>query len=68
MINFQEIRCAMIDELVDAGELIRKGEGYFEDMGGHILHESNLDGHISQYMKNLSEPERAELIERIGGQ
>ena len=26
--------------LVDLGEFVRKGGEYYEDMGGHIIHES----------------------------
>lgn len=63
----QEIRSAMINELCDAGELIRLGDDFFEDMGGHVLHESNLDGYIENYLKNLTLAERTEVIERIGG-
>ena len=60
-----EAKSLMIQEMVDAGELIQKGDDYFEDMGGHILHESNLDSYITEFMKNLRPDERRELISRI---
>ncbi len=44
-------RSELISEMVNAGELIRKGGDYFEDMGGHILHESNLDSYIEEFVK-----------------
>ncbi len=64
MRRFDNIRSKLINELCEAGELIRKGEDYFEDMGGHIVHESGLDSYISEYMKGLSHLEREELIAR----
>lgn len=66
--NFIEIRAAMINELCDARELICRGDDLYEDMGGHILHESNLDPYIDSYLKNLSHEERAGVIRRIGGE
>lgn len=62
------IRSALIDELVNAGDLIRRGEDFFEDMGGHILHESNLDDYITSYLNHMDREERAELIKRINGE
>jgi len=45
--------------MVDVGELIRKGDDFYEDMGGHILHESNLDGHIESYLRSIrNEPNK----------
>lgn len=62
----EEIRNFMIDEMVDVGELIPKGE-FYEDMGGHLSHKSQLDGHIKSYFYNMPEAERNELIKRIQG-
>jgi len=62
--KFDRIRDALIEELCDAGELIRRGGDLFEDMGGHVVHESQLDRYIDDYMVNLSEEDRNELVER----
>lgn len=62
-----EIRTILVNEMVDAGELIRRGEDFFEDMGGHILHESNLDSYIESYMKALPEIELRALVDRAMG-
>jgi len=61
-----EIRSALIAEMVDAGELIRKGEDYYEDMGGHLLHESHLDPFITNWMQHMDPEERIELVNRLG--
>lgn len=67
MSRFSEIRSAMIDELCDVGELIRRSGDFYEDMGGHLLHESNLDTHIEAYLKGLTSEDLNEVITRIGG-
>lgn len=62
----QECKGLMILELVEARELVRKGDDFYEDLGGHIIHESNLDSYIEDYVSRLSEDERNELATRIG--
>lgn len=64
--NIREVRGQLIDEMVDVGDLIRKGDDIYEDMGGHILHESNLDPYIEQFIVNLRPEELLELKSRIG--
>ncbi len=58
-------RDQLIEIMVEAGDIIPKGEGYYEDMGGHLNHESNLDGHVEAYLKSLSMKERMELMKRL---
>lgn len=62
-----EMRALLINELCDVGELIRKGGDYFEDMGGHLLHESNLDSYIENYLSHLSEGDVKDLVKLIRG-
>ena len=62
--RFSSIRPALIDHMVDAGELIRRGDDLYEDMGGHIVHECNLDSYISEYMNHMDADERWELIRK----
>ena len=54
----------MIQEMVDCGDLIPIADGYFEDMGGHILHESNLEYYIESFLKGLTDEEMNDLIKR----
>ncbi len=61
----QNIREALIEELCAVGEIKCLGEDLFEDMGGHILHESHLDSYIENYLKHLAESERKELRARL---
>lgn len=56
----------LIRHLADVGELIRRGEDLYEDMGGHLLHESHLDPYITEYLERLSPEERAEVIKLTG--
>ena len=56
---------AMAQELVDAGDFEPKAEGFFEDMGGHLIHEDTVPEYFSYYLKNLSAEERAEVIARM---
>ena len=67
MSTYNAVRAALIQEMVEVGELIKHGEDLYEDMGGHMLHESNLDHYITNWMQNLSDEERNEVIERTGG-
>lgn len=64
--NFYEIRDALIEEMIDQGEIIRKGDDIFEDMGDHLIHYSQLDGHIKSWLDSMRPEERDELIMRIG--
>ena len=40
-----------LSELVEAGIYISVGGGYYEDMGGHVIHESQID--VDAEMKEL---------------
>lgn len=42
----------VIEDMIEEGDLIRKGCDFVEDMGGHYLHESQLDSYISDYLIN----------------
>lgn len=56
----------MLEELVDAGELIPLKEGYFEDMGGHIVNgDLEAENYFEYYLKNLRPEERLEVIARM---
>lgn len=65
--NMNEIRSALVNHLCEVGELIRRGDDFYEDMGGHIIGDSMLDSYISEYMSNLSDEERTELVFNTGG-
>jgi len=56
----------MIDELKDAGEIIPRGGDYYEDLGGHIIHESNVPSYFENYKKSLTAKERDEVLKRLG--
>lgn len=58
----------MIFELVEAGEWINRGGDYFEDMGGHLVHESSCEDYFTYYLENLSVTEREEVIDRLTGE
>lgn len=66
--SYADIRNKLIDELVDVGELIPKGDELFEDMGGHLVHERNLDSYITNHLEHLPAEELAVLIDRISGE
>ncbi len=59
----------MIQELLEAGEIVKRGDMFFEDMGGHVIHESMLDDcvedYFASYLKMLSTSERAEALKRV---
>lgn len=55
----------MARELVEAGELIRHGGDYFEDMGGHIVHESSVPEYFKYYLDHLPLDERKEVFKRL---
>lgn len=61
-----EIRSELLDAMCDCGELIRRGDDFYEDMGGHVSHESNLDGHIENWLLNLDPEERKEVVNKVG--
>lgn len=54
----------MIEELVKVGDLILLGDGYFEDMGGHIISVSSVPSYFENYLKYLRPDERTEVLER----
>lgn len=57
----------MRDELLEAGELINRGGDYFEDMGGHIIHESAIPEYFKYYLDHLPLDERREFFKRLAG-
>lgn len=57
---------AMAQELVDAGELIPRAEDFYEDMGGHIIHEDSVPSYFESYFKRLTSGERSDVLARIG--
>ena len=67
MSRFNAIREALIQEMCEVGEIIRRGDDLFEDMGGHMVHESQLDDYITNWMQGLTDDEREEVISRTGG-
>jgi len=56
----------MVQELVDAGELIRRGDEFYEDMGGHLIHERSAPEYFWDYVDGLSESEKSDLLKRCG--
>jgi hypothetical protein len=58
----------MAQELVDAGDLVPMAEGFFEDMGGHLVHEDMVPSYFEYYLKNLKPAERGEVIARLRGE
>lgn len=66
--KYTQAREKIIEEMVDQGDLIRRGDDIYEDMGGHCLHESNLDDHISHFLENIHPRDRKELMQRIRGE
>lgn len=61
------IREALIQEMCEVGELIRRGDDVFEDMGGHMIGDNMIDDYITNWLQNMTDDERNEVIERIGG-
>lgn len=62
-------RAELIQEMVDYGELLDLGDGMYEDMGGHIIHDSNtqmLDSYIDSFLKGLPDNERLQVLKRTG--
>jgi hypothetical protein len=57
-----QFREYMTKVLIDVGELLIVGDCYFEDMGGHIIHESQVDDYIEEYVNRISKKERLELM------
>ncbi len=52
----------MSEILVEAGELIARGGDYFEDMGGHIIHESSVPEYFDDFLRHMKQSDRAELL------
>ncbi len=65
-LTYKHLRAAILDVMVDEGDLISKGNDMYEDMGGHISHESNLDGHIEQFWKSKTQDEWISILEEAG--
>lgn len=42
-----------IQELVDAREIKRLADDFYEDLGGHVVHESNLGPYFEAFEKEL---------------
>ena len=51
--------------MVEAGELIPRGEEFFEDMGGHLLRGSNAEEHINSYLDSLPHTEKDSILKQI---
>ena len=51
--------------LVDLGEFVRKGGEYYEDMGGHIIHESAAQEYFTHYLNHCSLDERKEIFKML---
>lgn len=62
-----QARSLLLAEMCNCGELIRKYDDMFEDMGGHLIHESSeiIDSYIDNFLENLPVQERRELVDRI---
>lgn len=52
-------------ELIEAGDLISKGDDYFEDMGGHLISIRAIPDYFENYLKRLSDTERKEVLKRL---
>lgn len=50
-----EVRQMSIQEMVEAREIKRIEGDFFEDLGGHIWHESTLDPLIEEFEKTKNE-------------
>lgn len=61
-----QVKSALLQIMCNEGELINRGDDFYEDMGGHCSHESNLDGCIEEYVARLTEEERNELAKWLG--
>lgn len=64
---FNEARQIVIDEMVDRRVLKCIADGFYEDLGGHTLHESWLDDYITEFLKELPKDELTELMGKIKG-
>ena len=59
-----QFREYMTEVLVDVGELLTIGDCFYEDMGGHVIHESQVDDYIEEYVNRISKKERTELMKQ----
>lgn len=55
----------LVEELVNAGDLIPKADDLYEDMGGHLVRFENLEFYIESYVKALTPKEREQLFKRL---
>lgn len=62
----QQYKEVCIREMVDAGDLKQLGDGLYEDMGGHLIHESHeiMDDYIENFLTELRPKERNELLKK----
>ncbi len=60
----EKYRKFIVEEMVEAGELIKHGDQY-EDMGGQMTHESHMNYIVDQYIGGLSSIEKANLANKI---
>ena len=62
----EEFRRAILQEMIDSGDLIGIAEDMYEDMGGHVIHESNIgDIYIDAFLEGLSRADRREVVMRL---
>lgn len=53
--------------LIEAGELIRIRDDFFEDMGGHLVFGPDCAGfYFEYYFKSLSDNEKEDLLKTYG--
>lgn len=64
MANLNQVN-QMAWELVEAGDIISKGDDLFEDMGGHLISIRDIPSYFEHYLKSLSDNERKEVLNRI---
>ncbi len=64
MLN-QNKRQLILADMVDTGELIKRGDDIYEDMGGHLSHASTLDYAIDAYLKSKPKAELKALLNRM---
>lgn len=52
-------------ELCEAGDLIGIGDGFYEDMGGHMISDRDVPAYFEAYLKGLNEAERTDVLKRL---
>lgn len=64
--TFKQRRAAILDCMVDEGELIKKYNDVYEDMGGHLSHASNLDYAIDAFYKSKTKEQWNAIFIEMG--